>query len=422
MSSGPWARRNPASIQPRTRSSTDSSAVGRRACGFRRSCTPGRRRASACGQGRASYDRRVQRLDVGFPSGEETCAAWLYVPDGDGRVPGVVLAHGWTGVREQRLDVYAERFAGAGLAALVFDYRHFGASSGEPRQLLDIKRQLADWAAAIAFVRSRAEIDPGRVALWGTSFSGGHVMETAARDRQIAAVVAQVPFADGLRNLPSLGLALAVRLVAAGVRDQLGAVFGRPPHMVPSVGPPGSVAVMTTPDAEPGFRAIDPPGSTWRNEAAARVALRVGSYRPGRHAGPDRRADPVRPRPGRCHHAVGTRAGGGCARAERRGAHLSRRPFRHLRRSHVRTSGRGPSGVPHPSPAAFIAALLLAAARKDLGPGPGSPFDRWGRCPRTLARLERQRSEGGRRRVMAGAGNYGRESLLGPDCGDRARV
>ena len=85
--------------------------------------------------------------------------------------------------------------------------------------------------------------------------------------------------------LPSLGLALALRLVAAGLRDQLGAVFGRAPHMVPSVGPHGSVAVMTTPDAEPGFRAIDPPGSTWRNQAAARIALRVASYRPGRHAG-----------------------------------------------------------------------------------------------------------------------------------------
>ena len=227
----------------------------------------------------------MQRLDVGFPSGEERCAAWLYLPDGDARVPGVVLAHGWTGVRGQRLDAYAERFAGAGLAALAFDYRHFGASSGEPRQLLDIKRQLADWAAAIAFVRSRAEIDPGRVAVWGTSFSGGHVIETAARDRQIAAVVAQVPFTDGLRNLPSLGVALTVRLIAAGLHDQLGAAFGRPPHMVASVGPPGSVAVMTTPDAEPGFRAIDPPGSSWRNQAAARIALRVGGYRPGRHAG-----------------------------------------------------------------------------------------------------------------------------------------
>ena len=332
--------------------------------------------------GRASYDRRVQRLDVGFPSGEETCAAWLYVPDGDGRVPGVVLAHGWTGVREQRLDAYAERFAGAGLAALVFDYRHFGASSGEPRQLLDIKRQLADWAAAIAFVRSRAEIDPGRVALWGTSFSGGHVMETAARDRQIAAVVAQVPFADGLRNLPSLGVALALRLIAAGLRDQIGAVLGRPPHMVPSVGPPGSVAVMTTPDAEPGFRAIDPPGSTWRNQAAARIALRVGSYRPGRHAGQIAAPILFAIARGRCHHACRARAGGGSACAPCRGAHLSRRPFRHLRRSHVRTSGRRPGGVPHPSPAAFIAARSCSRGEEGSRPrGRGARLDRWGRSP-----------------------------------------
>jgi fermentation-respiration switch protein FrsA (DUF1100 family) len=174
---------------------------------------------------------------------------------------------------------------------VVFDYRHFGASSGEPRQLLDIKRQLADWAAAVTFARSRAEIDGARIALWGTSFSGGHVIETAARDPQIAAVVAQAPFADGLRNLPSLGVRLALRLTAAGLRDQIGAVLGRPLHMVASVGPPGSLAVMTTPDAEPGFRGIDPPGSSWRNEAAARIALRVSTYRPGRHS--DRIAGPI---------------------------------------------------------------------------------------------------------------------------------
>ena len=93
-----------------------------------------------------------------------------------------------------------------------------------------------------------------------------------------------MPFADGLRNLPSLGFGPTLRLSVAGLRDQIGAALGRPPQMVPSVGPPGSVAVMTTPDAEPGLRAIDPPGSTWCNEAAARIALRVGGYRPGRHA------------------------------------------------------------------------------------------------------------------------------------------
>jgi fermentation-respiration switch protein FrsA (DUF1100 family) len=227
----------------------------------------------------------MQRLDVKFASGRDSCAAWLYLPAPQGPAPVVVLAHGWTGVREQRLDVYAERFAAAGLAALVFDYRHFGASSGQPRQLLDIKRQLADWAAAVAFVRSRPELDPRRVGLWGTSFSGGHVIETASRDGQIGAVVAQVPVVDGLRNVMSLGLGLALRLTLAGLRDQLGALLGRRPYMVAAVGPPGSLAVMTTPDAEPGYRAIDPPGSNWRNESAARIALRVAAYRPGRHAG-----------------------------------------------------------------------------------------------------------------------------------------
>jgi dienelactone hydrolase len=220
------------------------------------------------------------RADVSFESGGERCAAWLYEPE---HASGcVVMAHGWTGVREQRLDAYAERFADAGLAALVFDYRHFGASDGEPRSLLDIGRQLADWRAAVAFARRLEAIDPGRIGLWGSSFSGGHVVEIAAHDPRVAAVVAQVPFMDGFANLLRLGPMHALRLTIEGVRDQLGAVAGRPPHMLPSVGPPGSTAVMNSPDAEPGFRALNPPDLAWPNEAAARITLRVGSYRPAR--------------------------------------------------------------------------------------------------------------------------------------------
>src|SRR5207244_4307829 len=125
--------------------------------------------------------------------------------DGGAHVPCVVLAHGWTGIREARLDAYAERFAVAGMAALVFDYRHFGASEGEPRQLLDIRRQLEDWAAAIAYARTLEGVDPERIALWGSSFSGGHVVETAACDRRIGAGVGQVPFVGGLADLPGPG-------------------------------------------------------------------------------------------------------------------------------------------------------------------------------------------------------------------------
>src|SRR5881227_611764 len=88
------------------------------------------------------------RLDVAFPSGSDHCRAWLFMPDAE-RPPLVILGHGLGATREFGLEPYARRFADAGIAALAFTYRHFGDSGGQPRQLLDIERQLADWAAAI---------------------------------------------------------------------------------------------------------------------------------------------------------------------------------------------------------------------------------------------------------------------------------
>ena len=220
------------------------------------------------------------RRDVSFDSGGLWCAAWLYLPDGDPPHPCVVMAHGFSGVRDQRLDAYAARFAAAGLACVVFDYRHFGESDGEPRQLLDIRRQLDDWSAAIRFARSLDEIDAERIGLWGTSFSGGHVVAVAAKDGRVRAVVSQVPFTKGLSALGAAGVRANLRLTLAGWRDQLRALRGRPPFYVPAVGLPGSVAAMTTPDAEPGFMALTSAGSYWVNRFTPRVVLRVGRYRP----------------------------------------------------------------------------------------------------------------------------------------------
>ena len=116
------------------------------------------------------------------------------------------MAHGFSATRDQRLDVYAERFRAAGLGVLLFDYRHFGASGGAPRQLLDIGRQQADFRAAVAHARAIDWVDPARVALFGSSFSGGHVLAVGADDERIAAVVSQCPFTDGLASLPALGV------------------------------------------------------------------------------------------------------------------------------------------------------------------------------------------------------------------------
>jgi fermentation-respiration switch protein FrsA (DUF1100 family) len=227
----------------------------------------------------------VNRSEVEFPSDGVSCAAWLFRPDADGSLPLVVMAHGFSGTRELRLDAYAERFAAeAGVAALVFDYRHFGASAGEPRQLLEIRKQHQDYEAAIAYARGLGWVDPARVALFGTSFSGGHVLAVGARDSRIAAIISQCPFTDGLATLPALGVVNGLKATAAGLRDQLGAVLGRPPHYMPAVGDPGTFAAMTTPDSKPGFEALLPAETRWENRVAARIVLRLATYRPGRAA------------------------------------------------------------------------------------------------------------------------------------------
>jgi uncharacterized protein len=140
-----------------------------------------------------------ERVDVRIPSDGEELAAYLYRPSGgDDPVPCVVMAHGFSATRDDGLPDYAEAFADAGFAVLLFDYRHFGASTGLPRQLLDIGRQQDDYRAAVQWARHAEGIDPDRIALWGSSFSGGHVLTVAAADPRIAAVIAQAPYTDSL--------------------------------------------------------------------------------------------------------------------------------------------------------------------------------------------------------------------------------
>ena len=226
------------------------------------------------------------RRDLSFGSGGEECAAWLFLPDdADGPLPCVVMAHGFGAVRKGRLDAYAERFAAAGHAVLVFDYRHFGDSGGEPRQLLDIGRQHDDWRAAVAFARSLAEVDPEQIVLWGTSLSGGHVMVVAAEDARLAGAISQAPFVDGMWALRAAGPANMARMTMPGLRDEAARLRGREAVTLPIVAPPGKLGAMTSPDADPGYRAMFEPGDPWVNEVAARVVLRIGLYRPARLAG-----------------------------------------------------------------------------------------------------------------------------------------
>jgi pimeloyl-ACP methyl ester carboxylesterase len=222
----------------------------------------------------------MDREDITFRSGGLECAGWFYRTNRPEPQPIVVMAHGLAGVKEMRLDAYAERFCNAGYHVVAFDYRHFGASEGQPRQLLDIGRQHQDWLAAVRFARSRPEVDEKQIALWGSSLSGGHVI-AVAEEVAPRAVIAQVPHVDGLASVRALGPRQAMRLTAHGLVDAARGVLGLTPHYVPASGPPRSLALMTAAEAS-GYLALVPEGHHFDQRVAARFALHVGIYSPGR--------------------------------------------------------------------------------------------------------------------------------------------
>src|ERR671932_2708506 len=142
------------------------------------------------------------RQDIEFQAEGPRLRGWLFTPDaGSGPFPTVVMAHGFSAVKEMYLDRFAEVFAAAGLAALVFDNRNFGASDGEPRQEIDPWRQVRDYRDAITFAQGLPETDPARIGVWGSSYSGAHVLVLGAIDRRVRCVVSQVPLISGWRNV-----------------------------------------------------------------------------------------------------------------------------------------------------------------------------------------------------------------------------
>jgi uncharacterized protein len=247
--------------------------------------------------------------ELSFLSRGVRCSAWHLNASIDAftSVRGracVVMAHGFGGTRDTALIPYAEGLAAAGLDVLVFDYRGFGASDGMPRQRVAFRDQRAaasdgmprqrvafrdqraDYRAAIEVARRIEGVDPERIVLWGTSYSGGHVVPVAVGDGRIAAVISLTPAMDGLAALRAIvthgGVKQLGPLVSNGVRDAVRAIVGRAPHHLPVVGPPGTVAVITTPGALEGYLALA--GPTWRNEVCARTTLEIAFNRPIRFA------------------------------------------------------------------------------------------------------------------------------------------
>ena len=238
-------------------------------------------------QGQTVQGGGVQREKVYFLSGDTRVAAWHY----PGRSSGCVVMSGGFGVtKEPGTDRFAQRFHEAGFTVLAFDPRRIGESDGQPRQVVRLGDQRADWVAAVGFAATLPAVDPARVALWSFSLTAGLVVEVAARTPGVAAAIAQSPAVDGLagtRNaLVQTTRRALVRLMAAAALDGMGGLVGRQPRLVPLVGAPGTLAVLTTPDAQDGARILDPDGEQpdWQCGVAARSVLGCGGYRPVRFA------------------------------------------------------------------------------------------------------------------------------------------
>jgi len=226
------------------------------------------------------------RKDVSFKVKGTSISAWLYVPeDLSAPVPCIIMGHGFGGTKDMIMESYALRYQEAGFAVLAFDYRHFGESEGEPRQLVLISYQLEDYAGAIEYARGLGEIDPARIALWGTSASGGYGIVIAAKDKNIACVVAQCPGLDHRASeqmfRKKLGIGHILRLFVHGQRDMGRSRLGLSPHKIPIVGKPGTMAFFPISDAYDGYRKLA--SKNFINEVCARVILRSHGFRPDKH-------------------------------------------------------------------------------------------------------------------------------------------
>jgi fermentation-respiration switch protein FrsA (DUF1100 family) len=225
------------------------------------------------------------RQDIEFDSAGTTLRGWLYTPDtSPGPHPAVVVTHGLGAVKEQYTDDIAEALAAAGLAVVLYDHPTFGASDGEPRQEADPWAQIRGYRDAITFLCTRPEVDADRFGIFGSSYSGGHVLVVAAQDRRVKAVYSQVPVISGGTTLSRFipGEAL-VEVRRAFDADRLARFRGEPPAMLPLVtATPGEPAAMADRETYEWYQTIEPERlATWRNEITLRSVESISGYEPG---------------------------------------------------------------------------------------------------------------------------------------------
>lgn len=221
------------------------------------------------------------RKDIAFQSAGLTCRGWFFTGEGRGPRPTVVMSHGVTAVKEQHLESYAESFAAEGYSVLVFDYRYLGASDGEPRGRVIPQLQHDDIRAALTCISQHPDVDANRIALWGTSYSGGHALFVGALDPRVKAVLVQVPAINITHSL----IALISRPVFDGLLGKLAddhAVrnAGGLGDTIPVVAEAGQPAFLASEDAYQWFTNAAKIAPNWLNSVSMESIARAAEYVP----------------------------------------------------------------------------------------------------------------------------------------------
>ena len=236
---------------------------------------------------RMTYINNV-RKDINFFIEDNTrIQGWLYLPmNDDVSYPAIIMTHGFSAVKEMSLDKYAEVFAEAGFAVLVYDHRNLGASGGEPRYEIDPMQQVDGYSSAISWLSNLENINAESIGIWGSSYSGGHVLVVAAKDKRVKCVVSQTPFIDGLENARRLVgesmISMASHLIE---KDKQERHAGKQPGMIPVVSTrPFAPCVLPTADAKEWFtKGQKECAPDWKNEVTLQSVQMLYDYKPGQY-------------------------------------------------------------------------------------------------------------------------------------------
>jgi dienelactone hydrolase len=207
-----------------------------------------------------------------IPSGTEELEALLFLPSGQPPHPFVVMAGGWCYVKELVQPLFAQVFAAAGLGALIFDYRTFGGSTGEPRQHIDPWNQIEDYRNAVSYLETRSDVDKGRIAAWGISYSGGHVLILGALDPRIRAICSIVPVIDGWDNLRISHGTVSFRILLAALAEARRTLYTTGEHTYIDHQPEtlGAVGTFPFPQSRETFKRLtQSEGPRYRGQATA---------------------------------------------------------------------------------------------------------------------------------------------------------